>query len=208
MKKKANKEKLSFDKIWLLFQETDRKFQETDRKFQETDRKFQETDRILTEKFQEIHKILKESEKKTKKLEELFVGQWGKLVESLVEGSLVKLFNQRNIMVQQTFQRSRSFKTGKEIEIDIIACNGEEIVAVEVKTVLSEQDVKEFIEKLLVFKKAFPQYVDNKVYGAVAFLRANAHADKYAEKKGLFVIKATGDSAKILNNEKFKPVDY
>ncbi len=193
----SNEEKLTFEKIWLMFKETDKRFQETDKKFQETDKKFQETDRIL-----------RQTDKKIKKLEELFVGQWGKLIESLVEGSLVKLLNQRNIMVQQTFQRSKSTKTGKEVEIDIIACNGEEVVAVEVKTTLSEQDVQDFIEKLKIFKQAFPSYKDNKVYGAVAFLRANAHADKYAQRKGLFVIKATGESAKLLNDEKFVPIAF
>ncbi len=136
----SNEEKLTFEKIWLMFKETDKRFQETDRilteKFQETDKRFQETDRILTERFQETNRILRQTDKKIKKLEELFVGQWGKLIESLVEGSLVKLLNQRNIMVQQTFQRSKSTKTGKEVEIDIIACNGEEVVAVEVKTTL------------------------------------------------------------------------
>jgi transducin (beta)-like 1/penicillin-binding protein 2A len=33
-------EGLTFEKVWAMYQETDRKFQETDRKFQETDRKF------------------------------------------------------------------------------------------------------------------------------------------------------------------------
>ncbi len=199
--KDSDKEPLTFEKVWLLFQETDKKFLEMERVLTE---KFGETDK----KFQELHKIFKESNKKTRELEELFIGQWGKLVESLVEGSLVKLLNERGIMVQQTFERSRSRKLDKEIEIDIIACNGQEVVAVEVKTSLSEKHVKEFVEKLKVFKQAFPQYSNNKIYGAVAFLRASSNADKFAYKKGLFVIKATGDSAKILNDEKFKPTAY
>ncbi|MDR2258459.1 MAG: hypothetical protein LBE14_04850, partial [Treponema sp.] len=36
---------LTFEKVWAMFQETDRKFKETDRQFKETDRKFKETDR-------------------------------------------------------------------------------------------------------------------------------------------------------------------
>jgi len=52
-------------------------FRETDRKFQETDRKFQETDR------------------KINALERLFTSQWGKLMESLVEGDLVNILNAR-----------------------------------------------------------------------------------------------------------------
>ena len=67
---------LDFEQVWQMFQETDKilteKFQETDLQFKETDKKFQETD------------------KKIKELTALFTSQWGKLVESLVEGDLIK----------------------------------------------------------------------------------------------------------------------
>ncbi|MDR0586749.1 MAG: hypothetical protein LBG26_05875 [Treponema sp.] len=46
-------EGLSFEKVWAMFQETDKKFQETDRKFQETDRRFRGTDRKFQDTFQE-----------------------------------------------------------------------------------------------------------------------------------------------------------
>lgn len=180
---KSSSEKLNFEKVWKLFQETDKKFQETDRKFQETDRKL-------------------------KQLENLFVGQWGKLVESLVEGNLAKLLQERGINVQGTTRRAERIFNNKTIEIDILAINGKEIVAVEVKTTLRIEDVNDFIKNLVVFKKAFPEYKDKKVYGAVAFLTANEDADKYAYRKGLFVIKATGESAKILNDKKFKPKSW
>ncbi|MGB9702147.1 MAG: hypothetical protein ACPL1A_05385 [Candidatus Kapaibacteriota bacterium] len=49
MEKQTNlsSEKLDFEKVWHMFQETDRKFQETAQQFQETDKKFKETDRLL-----------------------------------------------------------------------------------------------------------------------------------------------------------------
>jgi len=191
---KSNSEKLTFEKVWKLFQETDKKFQETDRKFKETDKKFQETDR----KF-------KETDKKLRQLENLFVGQWGKLIESLVEGNLAKLLRERGIDVRGTRQRVKSWYDNKEIEIDLLAINGKEVVAVEVKTTLRIEDVNDFIENLKIFKKAFPEYKDKIIYGSVAFLTVNEDADKYAYRKGLFVIKATSESAKILNDKKFKP---
>ncbi|MBF0200361.1 MAG: hypothetical protein HQK66_03435 [Desulfamplus sp.] len=61
-----------------FFQEIKDLYRETDRKFQETDRKFQETDRLI-----------KEQSNATRKLEKLFTSQWGKLIESLVEGLFV-----------------------------------------------------------------------------------------------------------------------
>ncbi|MDD3527254.1 MAG: hypothetical protein PHX39_09940, partial [Bacteroidales bacterium] len=76
---------LNFDQIWQLFQETDKKFKETDKQFKETDKKFKETDK----QFKETDKQLKKTDKKIKELSALFTSQWGKLVESLVEGDLV-----------------------------------------------------------------------------------------------------------------------
>ena len=73
MKNPQINEQLNFEKVWFLFQNTDKKFQETDKllteKFQETDKKFQETDK----KFQE-------TDKKIKALSNLFTTQWGKLI--------------------------------------------------------------------------------------------------------------------------------
>ena len=65
-------------------QETDRQMKETDRKMQETDRQMKETDRRL------------------KELNKLFTGQWGKLMESLVEGELVNLLKEKGIEVGHT----------------------------------------------------------------------------------------------------------
>ncbi|MBP6445942.1 MAG: hypothetical protein KA341_04005, partial [Saprospiraceae bacterium] len=64
----------------LSQKETDNKFKETDSKFKETDSRFKETDI----KF-------KETDKRIKAAFDLFEGQWGKLMESLVEGDLIKL---------------------------------------------------------------------------------------------------------------------
>jgi len=205
---RSKNDRLSFEKIWKLFQETDKKFQETDKKFQETDKKFQE----MAKRFEETKHLLKEeslkTEKKLRQLENIFIGHWGKLVESLVEGNLAKILQERGIDVRGTRQRVKSLYNRKEIEIDILAINGSDVVAVEVKTTLRVEDVNEFIEKLKVFKKAFSEYKNKNIYGAVAFLNVNEEADKYAYKKGLFVIKATSDSAKILNDKKFKPKNW
>ncbi len=75
--------------------------------FQETDKKFQETDRLLTEKFQETDKQFKETHKKIRKLQQLFTSQWGKLVESLVEGDLITLLKEKGIGVKRIYDGLR-----------------------------------------------------------------------------------------------------
>ena len=91
-------------------------------------------------------------------------------------------------------------------EIDIIAANGDEVVAVEVKTTLKVRQVTDFIETLKVFPEEAPSaYRGKRTYGAVAYLKADEAADGYAERQGLYVIRATGSSASITNQEGFKP---
>ena len=129
-------------------------------------------------------------------------------MESLVKGDLIKLLNEKGIEVGGLSQEhSRPFN-GVEYEFDIIAVNGAEIVVVEVKTTLRPNDVDHFIKKLKDFRKVFPEYQRNVIYGAVAYLKANQGSDKSAERKGLFIIRATGSSASIANKEGFQPKSF
>jgi hypothetical protein len=166
--------------------------------FEQVWRMFQETDKMLTEKFQE-------TDRKIKELSALFTSQWGKLVESLVEGDLVNVLQKRNIKVERTIQRIKGNRNGENFEFDIIAINGEVMVIVEVKTTLRVQDVNHFHEKLWKAKQFMPEYKDRKIFGAVAFLTAEGASDRMAENMGFFVIKATGNSAAIINKNDFKP---
>lgn len=80
--------------IWIILREVSDSQKETDRRMQETDRLLkrqrQETDRRLG------------------KLDELFNGQWGKLMEALVEGDLIPLLRQRGIEVERTMTSGRA----------------------------------------------------------------------------------------------------
>ncbi|MDE2689116.1 MAG: hypothetical protein OXI49_01260 [Acidobacteriota bacterium] len=160
---------------------------ETDRRMKETDRRMQETDRRL------------------KKAEGLFTTQWGKLMESLVDGDLVPLLNERGIEVETTHQRRRGRRNGEHFEIDIVAVNGREVVVVEVKTTLRSEDVTEFLAKLPVFPDFCKEYRGRRILGAMAYLDSDASVTAYAERQGLFVIRATGSSASIVNGPDFEP---
>ena len=195
------------------FKETDRRFQETERllteKFKETDRRFRETERLLTEKFQETDRKFEETDQKLdkrfNKLYGLFSSQWGRLVESLVEGDLVRILQERGIKVEQTSHRLKGSHKGQSYEFDIVARNGTEVVTVEVKTTLKPKHIRKFLDKMNSFKTWVEEYAPNTVYGAVAFLQADAGAEQMAENKGLFVIRATGDSAAVVNKADFVP---
>lgn len=196
---------LDFQQVWLMFQETNRKFLDTDRKIQDTDRQMKETDRLLSEKFQETEKLFKETDKKIRKLDQLFTSQWGKLVESLVKGDLIKLLKGRGISVQRILHGVEGNYEGQNYEYDLIAINGDEIVIVEVKTTLRPDDVDHFHKKLWKAKTWMPEYQNKKIYGAMAYISLQGDSHRMAEKQGFFIIRATGSRSSIINLEDFIP---
>lgn len=191
------------DDVWRMLAETDRQLQETDRYLKE---RFAETDRYLKERFAETDRMIKAQAKETTRLENLFTSQWGKLVESLVEGDIIAVLNRFGIPVMDTSTRVKGRNAaGQRFEFDIIAHDGDSAVVIEVKTTLRPQYVSHFVEKLQAFKSWLPRYANNTIYGAMAYLTADASSDTMAEKLGLIVIRATGDSASIVNQQGFKP---
>ncbi len=155
--------------------------------------------------WEETRRRGKEFDRRLRYLDNLFNGQWGKLIETLVEGDLVALLKERGIRVNHTWTNRKLAFEGYRREVDILAVNGNEVVAVEVKTTMKVADVDYFLKMLPHFKKLAPEYRNHTVYGAVAYLKADESSDAYAERKGLFVIRATGSSASITNNDRFEP---
>lgn len=193
--------KIALKKLIQTQKETEKRFKETDAKFKETDARFKETD----VKFKETDIKFKETDARIKRAFDLFESQWGKLIESLVEGDLIRLLNERNIQVHDTALRRSGTHNGEQFEYDIIARNGGEIVIVEVKTTLRVSHVKHFITKLKKASLYLDEYASYTIYGAVAYLKADEASHKLAENEGLIVIRATGKSAMIMNPLDFKP---
>ena len=75
----------------------------------------------------------------------------------------------------------------------------------EVKTTLRSEGVTKFLSKLSEFLDWCAEYRGRRILGAVAYLDGAESVTKYAERSGLFVIRATGNSASILNEPGFKP---
>ena len=136
---------------------------------------------------------------------ELFTSPWEELMECLVKGDLVPLLNGRGIAVESTHQRHKGMRNGEHFEFDIVAVNRRDVVVVEVKTTLRSEDVTRFLSNLSRFTDLAREYRGKRILGAVAYLKSDGAVTTYAERKGLFVIRATGSSASILNAEDFEP---
>ena len=154
---------------------------------------------------QETNKQMKEHDKKLQKLEDLFNGQWGKLIEAMVEGELLRLLKERGIPVKRLFQNTTVEFDDKIYEFDLIAENGRDAVFVEVKTTLNEKDIKKYIEKLKIIKELFPTYINHNIYGAIAYIKQYHQSAQFAVNQGLFAILTVGKGAVIINPPDFKP---
>ena len=196
--------------------ETDRRFQEIERllkyklqeakppltdRFKEKGHRFEETKSLLAEDSNKLDERIKQAF-------ELFEGPWGKLVRLLEEGGLRDIFRKRGISITETYTRRKGNRNGKSFEFDIIARGTTELVIVEVKTTLRAKHVKAFLNKMDQIRELLPEYKDFQIMGGVAFLRAEESSDAMAEKRGLFVIRATGDSAALVNKPGFVPKVY
>ncbi len=153
----------------------------------------------------ELKEQAKETDRRLKKAEGLFTTQWGKLMESLVEGDLVPLLRERGIDVTETMQRVTGRRNGEHYEFDIVATNGTEAVVVEVKTTLRPEDVADFLDRMSWYADRLRSRAGQTVYGAVAYLRCDQSVVRYAERKGLFVMRAAGSSASVVNPPDFEP---
>ena len=178
---------LSFDKVWQMFQETNRQLKEQS---METDRKIQETARLIRE------------------LREEYKNRWGELVESLVSGNLLRMLQARKIPVTRTRKHVMQYKGEPNYEFDIMASNGDEVVLVEVKSTLNPEAVKHFVGQIKLAREKSRRFRGKRIIGAVAYLNDHCDASTMAMKRGLLVIRATSDSAEIINDKNFEPVRF
>ena len=209
------KTNVASDEIWSIIRETRKDIKETQKNIKELSLSQKETDEQIKRFSAELSLSQKEIGEQIRKTDEQmnrtdirinkvvgdFGNRWGKLGENLVKGNLAQRLNERGIVVEKVITNAKY----KDFEFDIIAINGKEVVVVEVKATLDPSDVDQFLEKMKRFKELWSEFKEKRVYGAMAFLiKVNKRADSLAEKKGFFVISATGDVL-IQNSKGFKP---
>jgi hypothetical protein len=194
---------LTFEKVWAMFQETDRRMRETDRRMQETDRMMQETARRM----QETDRRMQETDRKISKLG----GRLGELVEHLVAPNILEKFNDMGF---------RFGKIGLDVlfkdaglspvaEVDILLENGDTALAVEVKSKLTADDVQEHVDRMGKLRRYADEHGDRRrLIGAVAAAVIPAGVKPFALKNGVYVLEQTGDTVCIDVPEGFRPKEW
>ena len=195
----AATEALTYEKVWEMFQETDRKIRETSEQMKETDRKFQET----REQMKETDRRMKETDRKIGELGNRF----GELAEHLVAPSINEKFNDLgfNFNWVSDTTKIKDLKTKQTIiEIDILLQNSESVIAVEVKSKPKEKDISDYIEKMEILRQEADKKNDTrKYYGAIAGAIMGDTIRRQILQEGFYLIEQTGDTVKITIPEGF-----
>jgi hypothetical protein len=92
---------------------------------------------------------------------------------------------------------------GQKSEFDIVLYNSKQIGIVEVKNRLRRNRLKEFVNKIPLFRKEFPQYKNFKIIAAVASYSFEQESDQLAKNMGLFVFSRYGQKLRPIHDDSF-----
>jgi hypothetical protein len=185
-------------------------FQESDRRFQETERIIQETDRIVKEnalQMQETDRKMKETDRKISSLG----SRLGELVEEIIFPNILEKFNKLGYVFGKAAPRVlyQDPRGAYIAEVDILLENGDTVLAVEVKTNLTENDVQDHLRRMEKLRLYAEGHGDKrKLLGAVAGGIASKEVKAFAVKSGFFVLEQSGDTVRISVPKGFKPREW
>jgi hypothetical protein len=100
------------------------------------------------------------------------IGKLGNRLEDFIKDAVspaaVRLFRERGIAVHEVHQNIEAQRDGEGIEIDLLVVDTVDVVAIECKSHLTLDDVREHLARLGKLKRLLPSYADKRVLGAVA----------------------------------------
>lgn len=185
---------LTYEKVLELFAESDRRLQleriENDKRFD-----------------QKISKVTSELAKKISQLGDTL----GRYAEEQVKADLVNKFLKWGIPVHSYTTHFVQQDQNNEFiyEVDILIYNSNYVIALEVKNQIKKDDIDEHIERMAKIKQhPLPDTKGKILLAGVASMIVGNGLEQYAESKGLFFIKPSGETVKIVNKKTFKPREW
>jgi hypothetical protein len=198
---------LTFEKVWKMFQETDRKFRESDKKLQETweqieatGRQIKETDRQIKARIEATDRQMRETDKKVGEL----TNRFGDMVEHMVMPNLLAKFKTLGFTFEVAHKNTeiKDEKNNIFLEVEVFLENGDKVMIVEIKAAPRTRDVDEHTARMEKLRKYADLRRDRRAYlGAVAGVVISEPVKNYALKKGFFVVIPSGDTFTIIKPE-------
>ena len=190
---------LTFEKVWAMFHETDKKFKETEKIIKETAEK-------QAERQKENDRLIKALTAQMGGLHNSF----GELAEHLVAPGIVERFNEIGYKFDSVATKGmKLYGKDKKVkaEIDIVLENGDTIIAVEVKTKVNAKDINYNIKKLEILRE-YKRSDTRKILGAIAGAVFESKEKEAAIEAGFYVIEQTGDTMKLDIPDGFTPREW
>jgi len=166
-------ENLTFEKVWAMFEETDRRMKETDRRMKETDR-----------------------------LIGNLGNRFGELADHLVAPGIIEKFNELGYHFDSVTNRgitiygeNKKFLT----EIDILLENTDFMIAVEVKVKPGEKDIEHHIKRMEILReyRSRQGYKRKMIRGAIAGAIFPENIKNAVLETGMYVLEQSGDTMRI-----------
>jgi hypothetical protein len=207
---------LTFEKVWALFEESDRKFQEDreqmerskaehDRRWEESkaehDRQWQESKAEHDREMKELRKQMKETDKRIAAVTEQLSGMGnsnGAFAEEYFAGALGKKMEFAGQHFDDIAINLKGKRGSLQDQFDVVMYNGIAVAIVEVKYKVQTKDLETIAEKKAHnFRTLFPYYANHIVYLGVGSMSFNEYVYTKARELGIGLLKPNGDSLEI-----------
>jgi hypothetical protein len=191
---------ITAEDVWAGFEELRKLNAETERALKEANAKTEETlNRAIASTEKTLNRTLASTEKTLNRALGGISNTIGALIEHVMTAGLPKKFKKFGF----SFNRVTTVKwAGGEnniyTEIDGLLENGDQAMAVEVKTTLRNEDIDDHLTRMERVRKYADLHGDKRDFlSAIAAGNVSKSAREYALKKGLFVIEPAGEDVKI-----------
>ena len=184
-------EGLTYEKVWAMFQETDRKMQENAESWKKTERFLKK----IGKQMGDLHR------------------RFGEMAEHLVAPSIHKRFNELGYHFDAAAPGGyiiRDLSSDKILsQVDILLINSDYIIAVEVKATVRLQDVEHHIKRLEILKEHWSKFNDTRIIrGAIAGAIFGEEEKKAVIEAGFYALVQSGDTMKMEIPEGFVPREF
>ena len=192
---------LTFEKVWAALMETRQQIN------QQIEASNQRSEKEMTDLRKQLAGLMEDSSKRSQKemteLRKQLAGlgvSVGQQTETMFSNLCTK-FNTYGYNFTGQAPHYKFYEDKRVVaEADYLLENGEYIMAVEVKTKLTEEDVDDHLERISIIRQHKTAHGDNrKIVGAVAGGIVAESTLAYAQKKGLYVLVQSGESVMIAN---------
>jgi hypothetical protein len=128
--------------------------------------------------------------------------------EDAIMEEIAELFARRNFPVKKIVENIQVMTQNGPINFDVMAYNETAAVVINLFSTVDSTDIDEFATALVQFKLHFPEFSGLKIYGALGVIEILPEKFRQANAKGLYVLRKTGDSIKILNRKNFRATSW